>query len=100
MTSNPTRARRPPTRRIEPETVADALERRRNCRFGLGGLCMRHVPSAREFVCEGSVWSPESTLLLYATDGRRRVKIRAEECILLSAWPIVCCRPRPRPKED
>lgn len=50
-----------------PKTVADLCKERGDCRDGLGGLAMRHLPSGIEFLCEGSCWSDHDTprLLIY-----------------------------------
>lgn len=103
-------------------TVAEELELRNNCRFGLTGVRMRHEPTGREFECHGSEWDANTRLLVYATAGHYDPgfepqpddlgiicaadidlgkyhppeKLRAEDCALLSRWPVVCCRPRRR----
>lgn len=67
-------------------------QRRNWCRNGLGGVDLRHVPTGERFECRGSVWGPDSMLLVYSwTD--RSAKYRADECVLMSRWPVVCCRP-------
>jgi hypothetical protein len=89
---------------------------------------MRHLPTGREFVCGGSEWADDGGLLLYTreelvTKGEKEPDahgfvmysaseffalefepfrpdeiVRATECLLLSRWPVVCCRPRRRRK--
>lgn len=72
---------------VPGENVAEALARRRNCRYGLAGVQMRHVPTGQEFRCQGTVWGKDDSLLIYPD------KVRAEDCVLLAPWPVVCCRP-------
>lgn len=107
---------------IAGEHLDEALARRRNCRYGLRGVRMRHLPTGREFECGGSQWGQDGTLLLYTRRERMRpghegktcgglvvytakelmegieplepdAIVRAEDCVLLSRWPVVCCRP-------
>src|SRR4051794_22324512 len=49
-------------------TLADECNRRNECRYGLKGVRMRHVPTDREFDCGGSKWSEAGNLLLYTRD--------------------------------
>jgi hypothetical protein len=74
-----------------PMTVAEECALRHNCRYGLGGLRMKHVPTGREFTCHGSVWGPDDRLFVYDPS---RVRLPASECLLLQRWPVTCCRPR------
>jgi hypothetical protein len=51
-------------------TVADECRRRDDCRYGLKGVKMMHLPSGQVLVCGGSKWGAEDppgtlTLLLY-----------------------------------
>ncbi len=54
-----------------PRTVADLCRLRRNCRAGLSGLRMRHLPTGREFTCLGSWWAAGDALRLQAHPGRK-----------------------------
>jgi hypothetical protein len=60
----------------ETETVAEACERRRNCRAGLSGLRMKHLASGREFRCDGSMWEKDQALILFR---RTAPRLSAEE---------------------
>jgi hypothetical protein len=51
------------------DTVADLCKLRRNCRAGLTGLAMRHIPTGREFVCLGTWWGGNETLRLQVEPG-------------------------------
>ena len=78
---------------VTPETVAAACARRNNCRYGLGGLRMRHIPTGRRFECGGSTWGPDDNLLLRV--GESGEVVPADQCVLLDRWPVTCCRPAP-----
>ena len=46
------------------ESVWEACRRRGGCRYGLADVLMKHVPSGRRFVCQGSQWCKDGTLVL------------------------------------
>lgn len=84
------------SRFVPGENVAAANERRRGCRAGLYGVHMRHQPTGEEFVCAGSYWDRDGTLWIYTRQGTPKSPdeiVRAADCVLLSRWPVVCCRP-------
>lgn len=92
-------------------------KRRGDCRYGLQGVPMRHNPTEREFVCGGSRWDRDRTLMVLTRREELRFKpgkgpddlgffrlgdivmeaeqfgdwVRADECLLLGVWPRVCC---------
>lgn len=88
-------AKRAPVKSVEVPTVADLLNLRNRCRYGLGKLLMMHFPSDTPFVCGGSVWEEGDTgeLLIRLDDAPSSGTVPAKECFLLEPWPVVCCKP-------
>lgn len=78
-----------------PENLAEALARRNNCRIGLQGLevTIGDDPAIRK-IAESS-WDRQTRLEIVLDSGRR---VMADECVLISKWPVVCCHPSPRRK--
>ena len=61
-------------------TVADLSRARGNCRVGLAGLRMRHLPTGSEFVCRGTHWAVPASLRLEVEPARvptREDRLRA-----------------------
>ncbi len=58
--------------KFEPENVLAACNRRDNCRVGIKGLLMRHLPTGREFRNHGLGWlyrsKDEEVLVVHMTE--------------------------------
>lgn len=118
---------RKPKRTTIGKTVKEECLARNQCRYGLQGVRMRHEPTGREFECQGSEWGEKGQLLVYSTaeemvyypgkgpeepfglisladidlvNSRSSETVPAEECVILSEWPVVCCRPRKKHPKD
>lgn len=108
-----------------PQTVEDELNRRDDCRYGLRGVLVAvRGESAEPWVIGGSEWDAYERLRLYIYPGTEipkkpfegmvytlrelsewteinpARKIAAEDCFLLSRWPVVCRCWLPELKED
>lgn len=98
--------------------VWSECRRRNNCRAGLPGVQMLHVASGVRFGCRSTAWGADGHLMLYTeqpgagwsslpprgvmtgSEVVRRMAaspppliFRAEDCVLESEWPVVCCHP-------
>ncbi len=72
-----------------PQTVAEELERRNNCRFGLRGVKVGIIGAHDEArVVRSSRWGAGEKLLLMLEGDERPTE--ASRCVLLSEWPVVC----------
>jgi HNH endonuclease len=85
-------------RRPKIKTVWDECQNRQNCRMGLRDVWVRTESYAGkrqtdDWCIVSSVWDREGKLTLIDFQGFR---IPAEDAILMSPWPIVCCKPKVR----
>ena len=102
-------------------TVWAECKRRNRCRYGLKGVLVRLIAEDETYTIEGSGWGqkgpsgadleldllpgrvtfPEpqgKTWVLEALSAAKKplppcLTVRADEVVLLSAWPVVCCEP-------
>jgi hypothetical protein len=83
--------------------VSDELERRQNCRFGLKDVVVAIKGwGLKRFYVRHSYWGKDRKLMLSVNPSPRRlvatkrfeededIKVSAEDCLLLSEWPITC----------
>jgi hypothetical protein len=72
-------------------TVAEELENRGRCCYGLGGVMVAVDDSGAEAAVASTRWGPGGVLELTLADGRT---FPADRLSLRSPWPVVCCEPR------
>jgi len=82
-------------------TVRQLVDWRGGCRYGIAGVKMRHAPTGRVFIAAGTGFNDEGEgeVLVYAAERDEtglycgRETMTPEDCLILSPWPVVCCRP-------
>src|SRR5262245_56445037 len=79
---------------IRPRTVADELERRKGCRYGLRGvrIGVRGEPGV-VYVCDGSAWDRHGKLRLDLVPAVRWEEHRASGAVVFSAAELMEYRP-------
>jgi hypothetical protein len=71
-------------------TIADELENRRRCCYGLAGVAVAVDDEPGAVAVSATRWGDGGVLELALADGR---VVPAPRLSLRSPWPVVCCRP-------
>ncbi len=71
-------------------TVAEELENRRRCCYGLAGVMVSVDDEPGAVAVSATRWGDGGVLELELADGR---VVPADRLPLRSPWPVVCCEP-------
>jgi hypothetical protein len=74
-----------------PLTVAEELENRGRCLYGLRGVCVAVDDGGEHTAVVSTAWGDGGVLEVTVADGRT---FPADRLALRSPWPVVCCDPK------